>query len=168
RVGAVGVGVVQHPGDPGLVRLAEHRRYGCGHRPEVDRDVLGLHANLAGRVEEGGRAVAALLGVRRVRRAHEDRAHLLAGGPQRAGDDLQLDRVEAVVAHDASRVSTIVPVRSVVPLQPSGTTSVASGRRTTAGLVTSSASPPSNATSAPGSLWRSRIVTTSISPSWSE
>ncbi len=50
----------------------------------MDRDVLGLHNELAGWVEERGGAVAALLDVRRVGGAHEDGAHLLARGAQRA------------------------------------------------------------------------------------
>ena len=111
--------------------LVEHGGDGGGHRAEVHGDVLGLHDHLARRVEQRGRAVAALLDVGRVRRAHEHGAHLLAGGAQRAGHDLQRDRVE-LAAHP-SRSRTIVPVLSARPDQPSGTTSVASGRRTTVG-----------------------------------
>ena len=45
-------------------------------------------------VEQRGRAVAALLDVRRVGRADQHRAHLVAGGAQRADQDLERDRVE--------------------------------------------------------------------------
>ena len=86
--------VVEDPRAPLGVVLAEHRGDGGGHRAEVDRDVLGLHDHLAGRVEQAARAVAALLDVRRVRAAHEHGAHLLARRAQRPGDDLQVDRVE--------------------------------------------------------------------------
>jgi hypothetical protein len=41
--------------------LAEDRGDGVWHRAEVDRDVLGLHHQLAARVEDRGRAVMALL-----------------------------------------------------------------------------------------------------------
>ena len=61
---------------------------GVRHRAEVDRDVLGLHDELAGGVEERRRTVAALLDVRRVRGANERGAHLLAGSAQRARHDL--------------------------------------------------------------------------------
>jgi hypothetical protein len=65
--------------------------------------VLGLHDHLAGRVEQRGRAVAALLDVRRVRRAHEDRAHLLAARPRRRAGrpTCRRERVEAAGAHAA-------------------------------------------------------------------
>ena len=69
---------------PGRVLLAEHRRHRGGHRAEVHGDVLGLHDHLALGVEQGGGGVAALLDVRRVRRAHQHRAHLVAGRAQRA------------------------------------------------------------------------------------
>ncbi len=69
---------------PGACSLAEHGRHRGGHRAEVHGNVLGLHDHLAVRVEQRGRSVAALLDVRRVRRADQHHAHLLAGGAQRA------------------------------------------------------------------------------------
>ena len=95
-------------------RRAPRRR--SRHRAEVDRDVLGLHDHLASRVEQAGRAVATLLDVRRVRAAHERGAHLLAGRAQRAGDDLEVDRVKRHAA--SSSPSTIVPASSTRPASP--------------------------------------------------
>ena len=95
QVGAPGEGVVEHPRAALRVILAEHGGDGGGHRAEVHGDVLGLHHHLPARVEQRGGAVAALLDVGRVRGADQRGAHLLAGGAQRAGEHLQLDRVEA-------------------------------------------------------------------------
>src|SRR3954468_13385570 len=138
-----------------------HGGDGGGHGPEVHRDVLGLHDHLAGRVEEGGGAVTALLDVGAVGRAHEHGAHLLARGAQGAGGDLQGDGVDG---HDA-RSSTSVPVSSVLPLQPSGTTSVASGSATTVGPSTSSPAGAAKSTAGAGSRPVTRTVTSSTSPS---
>ena len=115
QVRPAAVGVVQDPRRAAGVVLAEHRRDRRRHRAEVDRDVLGLHDHLAVRVEQRGRAVVALLDVRRVRAADQDRAHLLARGAQRAGGDLQGDRVEALTRHaqdhGAGRVGRAAPAR---------------------------------------------------------
>ena len=51
--------------------------------------MLGLHHELAARVEDRGRAVAALLDVGRVGRADQHGAHLLARGAQGARDHLE-------------------------------------------------------------------------------
>ena len=82
-------------------------------------------------VEQRGRGVAALLDVGRVRRADQHRAHLLADRAQRAGQDLELDRVDR--RRSLRRVRWIVPVSSTSPAQPGGTSSVDSGSSTTAG-----------------------------------
>ncbi len=55
--------------------------------------MLGLHHHPPARVEQAGRGVAALLDVRRVGRADEHRAHLLADRPQAAGEQRELDRI---------------------------------------------------------------------------
>ena len=106
QVGAAAVGVVEDPGDARLVALAEHGGDRVGHRAEVDGDVLGLHHQLAGGVEQRGRAVVALLDVGRVSGADQRRAHLVAGGSQPADQHLQRDRVE--------------PAHPVVPLSVTG------------------------------------------------
>ena len=94
QVGAAAVGVVEDPEVARPLLDAEHRRDRVGHRAEVDRDVLRLHHQLAGGVEQRRRAVVALLDVGRVRGADQHRAHLLAGRAQRADQHLQRDRVE--------------------------------------------------------------------------
>ena len=73
--------------------LVEHRRHRGRHRAEVHRDVLGLHDHLALGVEEGGGGVAALLDVRRVRRAHQHGAHLVTGRAQAV--------VDAIARHES-------------------------------------------------------------------
>ena len=95
--------VVEDPRRARGVILGKHRLHGRGHRAEVNRDVLRLHDHLAGGIEQRGRGVAALLDVRRVRRADQRGAHLLARSAQRARDDLQLDRIDR--AHPASACS---------------------------------------------------------------
>ncbi len=127
QVGAARVGVVEHPAHPGLVVLVRHRRDRGGHRAQVDRDVLGLHHEVAGGVEQRAGGVAALLDVGRVAGADQHRAHLLAGRAQRAGGDAQGDGIEA---HFCTR---IVPDSSTSPLQPGGTARVASRSSTIAG-----------------------------------
>ena len=103
-------------------------------------------------VEERRRGVAALLDVRGVRGADQHRAHLLARRPQRAGDHLQLDRVErprrpspdrearspsaprSIRPGPSRRMSKLtVPWSSTSPGQPGGTSSVASGSAHSAG-----------------------------------
>ena len=133
QVGAAPVGVVEDPGDPGPLLLAEHRGDRVGHRAEVDGDVLGLHHQLAVGVEEGGRAVVALLDVGRVGGADQRRAHLIAGGAQAADQDLERDRVEAVAAHRATSARDRAVRRRPSALQPGGSTSVASGSSKTTG-----------------------------------
>ena len=115
-MGAAPEGVIEDPGLPGPLLEADHRGDGVGHRAEVDGDVLGLHDQLAGGVEEGGRAVVALLDVRRIRRADQRRSHLVAGRAQAADHHLQGDRVER--AHPArpwADSATIVPLSSTSP-----------------------------------------------------
>ena len=108
--------------------LVEDRADRGGHRPEVHRDVLGLHDHLAMGVEQGGRRVASLLDVRRVRRADEHGAHLLTDRPERATQHLQLDGVDHRV-----RSSLIVPLSMTSPDHPWGMRSVDSGSSITAG-----------------------------------
>ncbi len=64
---------------------------GVRHGAEVDGDVLGLGDQAAARVEERGRAVAALLDVGGEGRADEGGAHLLGDGAERAAKYLELD-----------------------------------------------------------------------------
>ena len=86
--------------------------------------MLGLHHQLAAAVEQRGRAVAALLDVRRVRGADQHRAHLVAGGAQRADQDLERDRVEArrsssPLGDDRARVVDLgAPARAAAPGSP--------------------------------------------------
>ncbi len=140
QVGAAGERVVEDPRDARGVFGFEHRRHRRRHRAEMHRDVLGLHHHLPVGVEQRGRGVAALLDVRRVRRADQHHAHLLAGGAQRAGHDLQLDRVEWL---DPCRALRDAAVRrgwtacpccvDLCPHQPGGTSSVDSGSAHSAG-----------------------------------
>ena len=94
QVRPAGERVVEDVGAPLAVLLAEDCRDGVRHRSEVDGDVLRLHHHLAVGVEERGRGVAALLDVRRVRRADQNRAHLLARRTQRAAQNLEPDRAQ--------------------------------------------------------------------------
>ena len=87
---------------PGGVIAVEHGGHGCGHRPEVDGDVLGLHDHLAPGGEQRRRGIAPLLDVGRVGRPDEHRTHLLAGGVQRACEDLELDRIHHAPQLDGS------------------------------------------------------------------
>ena len=105
KVGPSAVGVVEDPGAAGSVVLIHDRRHRSGHRAEVYGDVLGLHHHLAARVKQRRRRVAPLLDVGRVRRADQHGSHLLADRPQRAGQDLELHRVD-----HRSRLRLIVPV----------------------------------------------------------
>ena len=86
-----------------------HRSHGFGHRAEMDRDVLRLRDHATVLVEQCGRAVAALLDVRRERRPDERGAHLLRDRTERCADDLQLDRITATSAGRASRVGPSRP-----------------------------------------------------------
>jgi hypothetical protein len=137
EVGPAPIGVVEDPGVAGGVLLVEHGRDRRRHRAEVDRDVLGLHHHLALGVEQGGGGVATLLHVRGVGGTDEHRAHLVAGGAQRAEHDLEVDGVHQ------SRSTTTVPSRDwSVACQPGGMTSVASDSSTIAGPSTAPPIPP--------------------------
>ena len=57
----------------------------------------------------------------------EHHAHLLAGGAQRAGEDLKLDRIQSAHGPPAPACRRQVPLASTVPDQPGGSSSVASG-----------------------------------------
>jgi hypothetical protein len=71
-----------------------HRRDGRRHRAEVDRDVLGLHHELAAGVEQRARRVAALLDVGRVRWPDQHaRPSPRTARAQRAAGDAQRYRV---------------------------------------------------------------------------
>ena len=107
--------------------MADHGSDGVGHRPEVDRNVLGLRDHPSAFVEERGRAVAALLDVRGERGADQHRAHLLRDRTEGGSDHLQLD---------VHRRNTSVPCASVSPDQPSGIQHVAPGSSTSRGPVT--------------------------------
>ena len=109
KVGAAGVRVVE---DPRLARrgvVRTNRRDRLGHRAEVDGDVLRLRDHPPVGVEERGRAVTALLDVRREGRAHEDRAHLLGDRAQRAPDHLQLDGDHPAAPEDERAVRIGLP-----------------------------------------------------------
>ena len=72
-------------------------------------------------VEQRRRAVAALLDVRRVRRADQDGAHLVAGARSAAGEHLQLDRVDGTRHRCAPcLVATIVPTASTSAVPAAG------------------------------------------------
>ena len=71
-----------------------------------------------GGVEQRGRAVAPLLDVRRVGRADQHRAHLLAGGAQRADQDLERDRVEPAGAHRCAPRTIVPRVVDLAPASP--------------------------------------------------
>ena len=93
-------------------------------------------------VEQRRRGVAALLDVRGVRRADQHGAHLLAGGAQRAGE-----RPAARSGRSCSPRLAVGPrssehacrSASTSPLQPGGTSSVASGSAHSAGPATARA-----------------------------
>ena len=101
---------------PGPLFSAKDRGHRVRHRTEVDRDVLGLHHQLALSVEEGGRAVVALLDIGRVSGADQRRPHLLAGGAQgrrpspagRSGRSRSL-LVRSLAASDLSSVTSSTP-----------------------------------------------------------
>ena len=116
KVRAAGERVVEDARLPRLEAERHRRRDGVGHRAEVDGDVLGLRDHASRLVEHRRRAVAALLDVRRERRADEHGPHLLRDSAERAAEHLQLD---------VHRVSTSVPSAFVSPCQPSGTQQVA-------------------------------------------
>ena len=98
---------------PGSGSVLEHGGDRLGHRAEVNRDVLGLRDHAAVGVEQGARAVAALLDVRRAAAADEHDAHLLGDADERADEDRQRHRVGGVrPAHRRSRTSA--PVASSV------------------------------------------------------
>ena len=91
--------------------------------------MLGLRDHPAARVEEGGRAVAPLLDVRRERGADEHGAHLLRDRAERAADDLELD-VHGLVTALVS-VSVLDP--SLTPTHPGAIQHVAPSSSTRAG-----------------------------------
>src|SRR6266700_8001905 len=69
----------------------------------MDGNVLGLRDHPPARVEEGSRAVAALLDVRGEGGAYEDGAHLLGDRPKRASEHLELDIHALVTPPSRSR-----------------------------------------------------------------
>ena len=77
---AAGVGVVEDEDVVGAWVAGDHRGDRRGHRAQVHRNVLGLGDHPAGRIEDRGRAVAALLDVRREGGPDQRRAHLLRDG----------------------------------------------------------------------------------------
>ena len=121
----------EHVARPGVA--VEHRRHCLRHRPQVDRDVLGLchHPPLA--VEQCRRAVPPLGYVRRVGTTHEHCPHLLGDALELCSQNLQLDRVEPVGHVAPSRSIRSVPWSSTVARHPGGTTVVLSPPATTAG-----------------------------------
>ena len=121
-------------------RSAPTRRPARGPRPSTAATAAGIAPRWTGMcsacitisprgVEQRGRAVAALLDVRRVRAAHQHRAHLLARGAQRAGDDLQRRRGPS---RSASALAAPCPSRPS-PAQPAGTRASPRAARTSAG-----------------------------------
>src|SRR6188768_42283 len=107
----------------------------------MHRNVLGLHDELAARIEDGSRAVAALLDVGRVGRPDQHGAHLVADRAKPPHLDAEADGIEAQEAPPVS--ATTDPCLSTSAVQPGGRTSVDSGISRTAG--------PSNAAPADGS-----------------
>ena len=132
KMGPALVGIVEDPGAARGVLLTKYRGDRGRHRAEMNGDVLSLHHHLPARVEQRGRGIAALLDVRRMGRADQDRAHLLADRSQRSGEDLKVDRID----HRA-RLTRTVPAASTSPAQSVGTRSVDSGSSTIAGPLIS-------------------------------
>ena len=84
-----------------LHRIAlQNVRNDADETAEMHRDVLGLAERVALSVEQGGRAIAALLDVRGIAGPNQRLAHLLHNRRQRAADDLDRDRVD--LGHGAS------------------------------------------------------------------
>src|SRR4029077_1567478 len=144
-------GIVEDPEVAVAVLLIDDHRDRVGHRAQMDGDVLRLHHQLPRGIEEGRRAVVALGDVRRVGGADQHGAHLVAGGPERAGHHLEGDGVEP--GHELTAVT--VPDSSTVAFHPRGRTSVASGSSKTHG--------PAASKPASGSPWSTRVVTHSPS-----
>ena len=112
QVGAgAGIGVVA---DEHVARLhlldrvaLQNFRDDADEAAEMHRDVLGLAQGRAARVEQRGRAVAALLDVGRKAGADQRFAHLLDDRGQCAADHLDRDRVDAVGGNCAHGSSSI-------------------------------------------------------------
>ncbi len=131
--------------DEGIARLhvikgvaREDRLDRTDHRTEMDGDVIGLGNEPAGRIEQGGRTVAALLDVGGEGGADQDRAHVLGNGQEAIAEHLHLDRVEEPVwrwsgrayrsAHGRAHAATcrmMLPWGSTVALWPGRTIVVA-------------------------------------------
>ena len=82
-MGAALIGVIHGVLDPGLDLVAKPTNHSLnrrGHRPEVDRDVLGLGEHFAGGVERRGRAIGPLFDVGRRSRPPQHEAHLVGYG----------------------------------------------------------------------------------------
>ena len=98
--------------DEGIARLHVIKRVArqdrldrTDHRTEMDRDMIGLGDQPAGRIEQGGRAVAALLDVGGEGGADQDRAHVLGDGQEAVAEHLHLDRIEESVWRGAACLS---------------------------------------------------------------
>src|SRR5207237_6451023 len=91
QVRAAGVRVVDDPDVVASGPVRHDRGDGVGHRAEMDGDVLRLRDHAPLLVEDRGRAVAALLDVRRERGANEGGTLLLRDRAQERADYLQLD-----------------------------------------------------------------------------
>ncbi len=101
QVGPAGVGIVYGEDVAGFGASPHHRPDGLGHRAEMDRDVLGLGDHPAPRVEEGRRAVTALLYVRGVGAPDQDRPHLLGDPAERAREHGESYRIHALTPSPA-------------------------------------------------------------------
>src|SRR5712692_1081754 len=146
--------IVEHEDLAGLRVVLEDCRDRVGHRPERDGDVLGLNDHPPLLVEQGRRAVAALLDVCGERGPDEHRTHLLRDGAQAAADDLELD-VHALV--------TISVGPSLTPIHPGGSQQVAPLSSTTKGPAASSGSPAGSSSGGAGRTFAVRTATSSTS-----
>ena len=92
-----GIGVVDRVLRPGIRFASESFDDGCDrgrHRAEVDGDVLCLRKHLARRHEDRGRAIGALLDVRRECRAPQHHPHVVGEGGEAAASDLEAGGID--------------------------------------------------------------------------
>ena len=119
QVRAAGVGVVEGEDVAWLRAVVDDRGDRLRHRAEVHRDVLRLRDHPAVGVEEGARAVAALLDVRRAAALDEHHAHLLRDADEGAHEDRQRHRVGGVrTAHAPLQHECAGPVERRRPAGP--------------------------------------------------
>src|SRR5262249_16301561 len=135
QVRAAGKGIVEDEDVAGRGHALDDSSHRVAHRTEMHGNVLRLRDHAPVGVEQGARAVASLLDVRRVAAPHEHGAHLLGDSRERVHEDGQRDGVDRRgLRHARSRTSA--PAASTRALQPGRTTHVASGNSTMDGPST--------------------------------